>query len=144
MEASSAYIDSNVFIHPVLYGDSELGRAAGNVLRQIEAGMLTAYTSALTWDEVVWVVLKTMGRADSVEVGRKLLSFPNLRFVPATEELLLRAQKITEEHDVAPRDAIHCASAVSRGIRVIVSEDAELDRFPGVKRRPPGSFRTRK
>jgi predicted nucleic acid-binding protein len=61
-----AYIDSNVFIYPVLYGadNNEKARNAKEILLKIEEGELKAYTSTLTWDEVVWVVSRVMGRDD--------------------------------------------------------------------------------
>ncbi|MDV3278444.1 MAG: type II toxin-antitoxin system VapC family toxin [Nitrososphaerales archaeon] len=141
MSASSVYVDSNVFIGPVLYGDIGRARAATRVLRYIEQGRIVAYTSVLTWDEVVWVVLRTVGKADSLSAGKKLLHFPNLRFVPVTEELLVRAQKLVEDHELAPRDAVHCASAMSKGVQVVISGDADLDAVPGLKRESPEAFR---
>lgn len=99
-----------------------------------------AYTSTLTWDEVVWVVRKTTGRADSSNAGKNLLSFPNLRFVPVTEEILARAQGLVESFGVAPRHAIHCASAISKGIEVVVSEDSDLDAVATVRRETPSAY----
>ena len=59
-----AYIDSNIFIYPVLYSiEKELiAKKAYQILLSVEKGELPAYTSALTWDEVVWVVSKTMAK----------------------------------------------------------------------------------
>jgi len=48
------YVDSNVFIAPLLY-DAPRSEAAAAVLKMIETKKISAYTSTLTWDEVVWV-----------------------------------------------------------------------------------------
>jgi predicted nucleic acid-binding protein len=45
------YIDSNVFIYPVIY-KTETQPKAKEILLKIEKGELKAYTSTLTWDEV--------------------------------------------------------------------------------------------
>lgn len=138
--AISAYIDANVFIHPLIYGASRKAESAAKVLKLVEEGELTAYTSTLTWDEVVWVVRRTLGGPDSIEAGRKLLNFPNLRFVPASEEVVRSAQELVEEQDLAPRDAIHVASAMSRKATTIVSDDPDLNAVKGLRRENPESF----
>lgn len=140
MNATNVYVDANVFISPVIYEKSRRAKSAADVLKLIEKGRITAYTSTLTWDEVVWVVRKTLGRADSVEAGKKLLSFPNLRFIPASEEIARSAQGLVADWDLAPRDAIHLASALSRGADVVVSDDPDFDVLKRMKRESPDSF----
>ena len=85
------YIDSNVFIYPILYSaDVEPKvKKAKQILLDIEKGELPAFTSTLTWDEVVWIVSKTMGRNEGLSQGHKLLGFLNVehRF-DLTESLL--------------------------------------------------------
>ena len=44
------YIDSNVFLYPVLYNELEESKKARNILSQIEEKNIQAYTSTLTWD----------------------------------------------------------------------------------------------
>ena len=55
-----AYIDSNVFIYSVLYSKEADPRVkrAGEILTSIAKGELLAFTSTLTWNEVVWAVIK--------------------------------------------------------------------------------------
>jgi predicted nucleic acid-binding protein len=54
LNATSVYVDSNVFMTPLLY-DAPRSEAAAAVLKMIETKKISAYTSTLTWDEVVWV-----------------------------------------------------------------------------------------
>jgi len=131
------YVDSNVFILPILYGESE-PRAinAIEVLRKIETKKVVAYTSLLTWDEVTRVVLKTLGKADSRESGRRLLHFPNLRFVEVNESIITKSQFLIENYEVRPRDAIHCSSALIKGIREVVTDDANFQDIENLKRTP--------
>ena len=134
------YVDSNVFILPVLGEKSERARGARRALERIEAQELVAYTSVLTWDEVVWVVSKVLGRHDGTQVGKKLLSFPGLRFIDATSSIIIKAQSISDSRGVAPRDAIHCASAMAKGISSLVSDDSDLEVVSEIKRIPLESF----
>ena len=87
---------------------------------------MSALTSTLTWDEVVWVVSKVMGRNEGVSQGKKLLGFPNLEFVVADENVLARAQKLVEKYKLSPRDSIHVASALQKRTRTVISDDARL------------------
>lgn len=121
------YLDSNVFIYPVIYEGLPKSEGARAVLEAVERGELRAYTSTLTWDEVVWVVRRLLSEKDSVAVGRKLLGFPNLKFVAVSEEVVARAQRLVEKYGLKPRDSIHCASSILVGARTVVSDDEDLD-----------------
>ena len=144
MGAKTVYIDSNIFISPLIYENSSLATNSKRILAAVAEGDLTAYTSTLTWDEVVWVVRRTLGRADAVQAGEKLGAYPNLRFVPITEELIRSAQRLISEYNIAPRDAIHVTSALSKGVDSLVSDDSDLDVVGGIRRESSRSFSPRK
>jgi predicted nucleic acid-binding protein len=128
------YIDSNIFISSLIYERSGKATNTKRVLASVEKGEVAAYTSTLTWDEVVWVVRRVLGRADSIQAGAKLADYPNLRFVSTSEEIIRSAQRLLSEYPLAPRDAIHVASALSRPVDSLVSDDSELDVVREVKR----------
>ena len=142
MTEQPVYIDSNVFLFPVIHaeeqpqGNKKVTKVSKSkeILEKIEKEKLVAYTSRLTWDEVTWVVLRTMGEANSLEVGRKLLNFPNLRFVDVGEPVIACAQQIREKYELDPRDAIHCASAIYRNLKTVISDDPHLDKCAVLKR----------
>ena len=134
------YIDSNIFISPLIYEHSSQSVGSRKVLAAVEKGEVTAYTSTLTWDEVVWVVRRVLGRADSVQAGERLSAFPNLRFVNVSEEVIRSAQRLLSEYNIAPRDAIHVTSAMSKAVDVLVSDDSDLDVVKGIKREGSASF----
>jgi uncharacterized protein len=136
----TSYLDANVFILPVIGEKSQRAAGAARALAMMEAGKFVGYISTLTWDEVVWAVSKILGRADGIQVGRKLLSYPGLRYVDVTSSTLSRAQAISESLGLAPRDSIHCASALLKGIESIVSDDSHFDTVPELKRMPLDSF----
>lgn len=144
MDAKSIYIDSNIFISPLIYERSSQATNSRKVLAAVEKGEVTAYTSTLTWDEVVWVVRRVLGRADSIQAGEKLAAYPNLRFVPASEELIRSAQRLLSEYNIAPRDAIHLTSAISKTVDALVSDDSDLDVVREIKRESSASFNPKK
>ncbi len=133
-----AYVDANVFIYPVIYQAEEQQKAkkAKETLLKIENGELSAYTSTLTWDEVVWVVSKVMGRSDGINQGQKLLGFPNLEFISADTNILVQAQKLINKYKLSPRDSIHAASALDRKIKQVISDDEDFDQVKEITRTP--------
>jgi predicted nucleic acid-binding protein len=130
------YLDSNVFIYPVIYQTEAQPKAskAKEILRNVENGKLSAYTSTLTWDEVVWVVSKVMGRNEGINQGQKLLGFPNLQFVTADENVIVQAQRLMNKYKMSPRDSIHLASALERRTKSVISDDADFDQVKEITR----------
>jgi predicted nucleic acid-binding protein len=90
----------------------------------------------LTWDEVVWVTTKHLGRTDGLEQGQKLLGFPNLEFIKADEAIIAKAQTLMGKYNLSPRDSIHIASALSKKTRTILSDDEDFDLIKEIKRTP--------
>ena len=132
------YIDSNVFLYPVLYRADVQPKAkkAKEILLKIESGSLSAFTSTLTWDEVVWVVSRVMTRNDGISQGQKLLGFPNLEFINVDEGVLTQAQTLMNKYKLSPRDSIHAASALDRRIKTIISDDEDFDQVKEIRRNP--------
>lgn len=130
------YIDSNVFLYPVLYSDLEESENARRILSQIENKDIQAYTSTLTWDEVSYVAEKLLGKTDAIEVGKKFINFPFLRFIPVDDEIMRRSQVIREKYHLKPRDSIHLSSAIERNISEIITDDADFDGIKEIKRIP--------
>jgi len=128
-----SYIDSNVFLNPILYSDKK-AEAYKKTLNNIINNDFYAVTSVLTWDEVVFILGKKIGKDLAVKEGKKFLTFPNLFFVSVNVDIILKAQKILEKYNLKPRDAIHIATALSQGCNEIVSDDADFDKVKEIKR----------
>ena len=141
MSVTSVYLDSNIFISPLVYEGSRKAANSKRILGMVERGEVVGYTSTLTWDEIVWVVRKLLGKADSVQVGEKFSVFPNLRFVPVSEEIIRDAQRLVAEYGSDSRDSIHVASALSRKVEALVSDDPDIDAVAAIKRLSSDSFR---
>jgi len=133
------YIDSSVLIYPIIYEEAivaEAGRCK-DLLFKIASGEFEAYTASLTWDEVTWVVRKLSGIDSSLDVGRKLLSFPNLRLLGVKKTTISQAQEIAEKYRLSPRDSIHVATALENRIATVVSYDRDFDSVKEIKRIEP-------
>ncbi|RLE83787.1 MAG: VapC toxin family PIN domain ribonuclease [Thermoprotei archaeon] len=132
------YLDANVFLYPLLYDPEVEPKAerASRLLLKVASGELRAVTSALTWDEVVWVVWRLVGREYALRAGERLLVFPNLTIVAVSQGSLRRAQAIASRYGLKPRDAIHAAVAIEHGGSKIVSDDEDFDKVRELERVP--------
>lgn len=133
------YIDSNIFLYPIIYEVEAIEEAkrAKDLLLKIAHGDVEACTSIITWDEIVWVVRKIFGLEPSIEQGKLLLTFPNLKFLAIKKSIILRAQEILEKYGIKPRDAIHAATAIENKIESIASYDKDFDVIKEIKRIEP-------
>lgn len=127
------YIDSNIFIYPILYGDKK-ANSCKEILLKLARNEIKACTSILSWDEVVFIIKKFRGKEIAAIEGGKLLRMPNLIFLKVDEPIVFRAQEIVSKYHLNPRDAIHAASAISNNCSEIISDDSDFDIIPAIKR----------
>jgi hypothetical protein len=127
------YLDANVFIYATI-NTEELGEKARSLLGRIQQGEEKAETSALTFDEVFWAV-KKHNLELAFTAAEAMLNFPNLEIIPADREAVRSALQIIREYHLAPRDAIHAATAIAEKADFIVSTDAHFDRVKELKRK---------
>ncbi len=127
------YVDANIFIYATI-NSTELGEKSRSLLQRIQQGEEKAETSALTFDEVFWVV-KKHNLELAFEACEAILNFPNLEILTADRGVVLSALQIIKEYHLAPRDAIHAATAIAEKADVIVSTDADFDKVKGLRRK---------
>lgn len=133
------YVDSNLFIYPIIYDPSaipEAARAKAKLL-EIASGSMKACTSTLTWDEVTRVTRRLFGSEKAAEQGASFLKLPNLKLLKVDVEIVSHAQALLERHNLKPRDAIHAATALKNGISKILSYDEDFDTVPDLVRLSP-------
>ena len=129
----SKYIDANIFVQGILRGDN----ACKEVILKIARKEFVGVTSVLSWDEVVFITRKFLGKNQAEIEGSKFFRLPNFVFVDAKKDIILRAQKLVEKYDLKPRDAIHAATALQYGLDEIISEDSDFDKIVELKRVRP-------
>ena len=130
------YLDANVFIFAALNTEEE-GNKAVALLKKIQQGEAQAITSALTFDEVFWEVKRNRGMEKALETADAMLNFPNLEIISADREVVSSALQIIREYHLAPRDAIHVATAIAEKADTLVSTDAHFDKIKELRRKLP-------
>jgi len=93
------------------------------------------YTDVLVLDELIYVSRRKYGvpYAVTLEFVESIV-LPYVAIVGLGEEEYREAARLIERYNLKPSDALHVAAMKNTGIRLVVSEDRELDRVPGVKR----------
>ena len=127
------YLDANIFIYAAI-NTEELGEKTSSLLEKIQRGEEKAETSALTFDEIYWVI-KKHNLELALTASEALLNFPNLEIVPPDKEVMRSALQIIKEYHLAPRNAIHAATAIAEKADFIVSTDTHFDRIKELKRK---------
>lgn len=128
------YLDTNVFLYPHIGNDST-SSACIKILEKAMSEEIKAATSVLTWDEFQHAIKKRLqDREKAVELSKDFLSMPNITFFEANKEVIEKAQKLTEEYNLDPRDAIHASTALVNGIKEIISDDPDFDKVKEIKR----------
>lgn len=89
----------------------------------------------MTFDEVIWEVKRNRGIEKAIDVADAMLNFPNLEIIAANREVASSALQIIREYRLAPRDAIHAATALAEKADFIVSTDAHFDKVKELKRK---------
>lgn len=127
------YLDTNVFIYPVL-GKDAIADYYRKIIHGVVAGKIQACTSVLTWDEIVYALMKNKGKEIALIQAEKFLKLPNLYFIETSPSIIFKAHQLMKKYEINPRDAIHLATALSCKSNEIISEDKVFDKIKEIKR----------
>ena len=129
------YLDANVFIFAAANVDKK-GEDCRTIMQKIKDGTINeAYTSTLTFDEIFWIVKKIKGKEKALDAAKNVLELENLNFIPAGLGVIWKAHELLKKYDINPRDAIHAASAISKNLNIILSDDKDFDKLTELKRK---------
>lgn len=129
-------VDTNIFVYavgrPHEYKDSCL-----ELLRQFERGQHDANIDAELLQEILFI----FWRRRQVQEGGTLIDQVCAAFaepIPVTSDDVRRARDVLLDYPfLAPRDAIHAAVILTRGLEGIISTDKGFDTVRGVQRFDP-------
>ncbi len=129
------YLDSNVFIMPVLYKGKKAEKAK-KILEMLSEGILSCATASLTLDEVLWVIIKqTHDRSRAIQICRDIMELPNLSILNVTAKDVVGALWFMDKYNwLKPRDAIHLGVCTNSGIFTIVTDDSDFNNVQEVSR----------
>ena len=135
----NVYLDSNVFIFAACSED-EIGTNCKKILDLIVRAKVKAITSCITFDEIFYKIRKLGGFELAVLFTENLLNMPNLSFVDLTPTVLANSVNVLKKHKLAPKDALHVATAQLHNAHIFVSEDADFSKIPEIRWLRVGDF----
>ena len=129
-------IDSNVVLYAV-GTEHRYREPCRHLVALADVGRLRPEASVELVQEVLWVRTRRLGdRAQALQDARDARALCVIHPVDPAD--LDRALELFEAHAaLTPRDALHAATAINRGISQIVSADRHLDGITGLKRIDP-------
>ena len=127
------YLDANFFLFAIL-DVTRKGDNARKIQETILKGKQFAETSALTLDEIMWVLIKNKKSHMLRTVVEGIYSMPNLEITAVSSTVPMVALELIEKNDLSPRDAFHIAIMKEAKITSIVSDDEDFDDLEGIKR----------
>ena len=127
------YLDANFFINAVI-GSEETSTAAKNIIVTATGRNISFYTSLLTFDEVLYILMKKTNIEDALKAAQDFFNMTNLIKLPVTANIISESFDIVSNYKLQPRDSIHVASMKLNNLNAIVSADADFDKLPWLKR----------
>ena len=124
---NSVYLDSNVFIFASASSDA-IGEQCIRILTALAKGKIAAVTSLITFDELFYKLNKLKGFEAAVLFAENFLAMPNLVLSGVNGGIVGTALAVIKQYKLAPRDAIHVATALAHKVGAIVSDDRDFSR----------------
>ncbi|MDQ3630144.1 MAG: type II toxin-antitoxin system VapC family toxin [Actinomycetota bacterium] len=135
------FVDSNVFLY-ALGAEHRYREPCRRLIEHADAGRLRPEASVELVQEVLWVRARRLDdRRQALQDARDVAELCVLHPLEARD--LEAAMALYQNHaTVTPRDAVHAATAIERGVGRIVSADRHLDAIPGLRRIDPVDIAT--
>ena len=125
MSGMNAYLDANIFIHACT-SEGAIGTQCQHILDVLVKGKFEAVTSSLTFDELLYKLMRLKGLDAAVLFTENFLAMPNLLLADVNGSLVTRALQLVKDHRLSPRDAIHAATAEAHKVDLLVSDDKDF------------------
>ncbi len=148
------YIDTMIFYALLRDIDSTVVKP---FFERINKGELHAFTSVLTFDELVYRLLLTLIREQHkgnplthlraneakmiaahypavADKTTRLQQFPNLSLIDVTSDDLILMNQFILDYQLRPRDALHLTAMRKSGCQNLASNDKDFSRIPSIKR----------
>ncbi len=133
------FLDSNILLRHLTNDDPQAGRACFALIKDIEEGRQSAWTSDLVIAEVVFVLssksLYNLDRATICDLLLPLINLPGLKL--PHKRLYARIFELYTALPIDYIDAYHVALMERQRTRRVLSYDRHFDRVKGIERQEP-------
>ncbi len=124
------YLDANVLVF-VRTDLGAKGTSARKLLKQILNGKISAATSTLALDEIIWATKRELKSYEkAIEWCEQIMMSP-IKILGVTAADINKAIGLMKR-GMKPRDAIHAATALNNNAEGIVSDDSDFEHVDGL------------
>lgn len=139
---NTVYLDSNIFIFACSSNETVSGQCA-KILDSVVKGKISAVTTLLTFDELFYTLYRDNGFEEAVLFSENFLAMPNLSLANVDSGTIHNSLQLIKQYRLAPRDAIHAATAQRYKVDVFVSDDGDFSKVKELKCMGIAEFTTR-
>ena len=122
---SRVYLDANIFIYAA--ENPTAFPQLITLLKRLDAGDLSAVTSALTLAEVLVIPIRRGDKALEFSYRRRIASGNSLTVLDITRDILIKAAEIrAKSSGIKLPDAVHAATCLNVGCSSFLSNDIRI------------------
>ena len=134
MALKTIFLDSMILIAAVKEKDEFKG-SAEFLLQKINDGKYEAFASVISLSELSYVLKGLKFSNEKINSSiHSVLSINNITFLPLTVNIFKQASDFILAYKTGLNDSIITSTMFHTSIREIVTEDADFDKFPFIKR----------
>ena len=137
MKEFKYFLDSNIFLRPIIKDDIQKVRDCERVFEKIKKGEIRAFTSNLILAEIIWTGLKfyEIKKEELIKVLKGILDFKNLKIVDNFNSRL--AIEIYERKPIKFIDALIASNpSIFKKETKVISYDKDFDKLRIIRIEP--------
>ncbi len=137
MKESNYFLDTNIFLRPIVKDSQRAARECGELFQEIKIGKINAFISNLVLIEIHWVLKRfyQLEKEDLLKILKSIHKLKNLRI--ENKENLGKALELYEEHNVKLVDAVIASHPkILNKEAIVISYDKDFDKL-GILRKEP-------
>ena len=133
-----AFVDSNIFIYAI-QAHPAFGKKCRQIIQDIEAGKISAFSSSLNLGEIGEVVARHYGRAEAVKAVSLVSALP-MGIEPVSKENIIDANSIFSKYNINFSDAVVVSVMREKFIDTILTNDSHFRKVKEIKAITPEKY----
>jgi predicted nucleic acid-binding protein len=137
MKEYNYFLDSNIFLRPIVKDNLERVKECEILFEKIKKGELKVFTLNLVLAEIVWVCASfyQIKKEEILKILKSIFKFKNLKIIDDFNSYL--AIELYEKYNIKFIDALIASNpAIFQKKVIVVSYDKDFDKI-GIKRKEP-------
>ena len=137
MKGLSYFLDSNIFLRPLVKDDLQKAKECEILFEKIKRGEIKAFTSNLILAEIVWLCSRfyKIEKEEIIKILRSILYYRNLKIIDKFDPYL--ALEIYRKYNIKFIDALSSSNPkIYQKKAIVVSYDKDFDKIGVIRKEP--------